>query len=1808
MPDDTLKRSPFLTVTEEEPEKEELKRSPFATEIAPTLPTTSGFMESLGLVRDTGLLPEQPLPEPELATSPEIEEVKAEVEAEVEQGNIFKLRDEKDEVSKQFQALQAEQVEAEAMQLPTEKIRSNRAEKLKEWNRKDSELQARRAAFKEKTGFTPDEYGRSEKEIKLLRDKRINAEFQRRRAERAAGTTSDIFPQDLGSPAQRLEDAARDTDEASLLFGPSERRELEGKYALAREGSAAQLGMIPSAHWWLEKVDRDMKREFEKGYLSRDADTPEALKILSGTMAALFEGTPKTPLHYVYKYAKESADSGLADVRQAYGPDHPVTKYFEVYSGLWKVGLDFADVMTGNVGGVATIGVGGALGAAAKAGSTSAKVASAAIPATFATHIGDSLWASRQQIYNTLTDPEASLQEKTETAGGAVAAAVFGFMLTKGSLKQVEGVLESRYGLKIDVKNASKAQLAEAANRVIEVEEAYNAKEQGREAVPRESGDSLFTHLSKINVAQQFPKLKGERWSTYFKRVGEQQLLVRARPEASIHETGPIPPLRGPRPVEVPVERPLPPAMVRPDIERPDIERPEMVRPEAGSEKPYYDRQTLQVRPEAEIARDRIIEEIDPTDAGVMAELKKLQEEMTVENLLARDSARDAKIAEALKPEPAKPEVEAAVKEVKEGVEMDKAAEEGVRREDALVEAAEEAAVAAEEVPSGMPKRMLKLVERDIKLLIQNGDARSLAEAGRLKADPESYYDVFGSRRWADRVSRMDKDDVRELRAEMGDAGTEALDTILETREVELKYDEWRASKGDKQKEAVYREALQKWGERKKNYGQAIEALKHNPHITTEMIGDIIAAKQEQAVGGRKFTEEQRATLDGLVEKSQEAYKDLEKKQDKLNLEATEENYEAARESLLKANEAAGEQAEFLIRQSPRLWSDLYVTALQGNLLTPQTLLLNVVGNIIPAPMRATSRITARSMELIGEYLFTKPSVREQRRIELQEKREELKGMDKSAEGYIEAAAEVAKLEEAATSNFMLQPLRGTLWDKPRGFIEGIGIPKVWDALKAPKGTWGDLVKGKSERWRRHKYGGTDTAISSMLHGQRMHQYEAGVGEAAINPVSPVRALRKIAGSLTGKGDKLSANEYAKAMVESFQFSPSTMFKLLSGGDLPFRHAEFRRVIDNFGRRRGKARGWTKAETKDWVRRAKESPELMLTEKENMALWNDASKSTFQNENWLTDKVGKINQWFRDPMKKGAEHSLARAAYIPYRTITPYQKTLLNITAETAAFSPLGLLDAKFNYGPKSFIYKKFGRKYAAEQKQLAYAKAVTGMTLYGLYELLTQDEWRDDVIRADFSSGVTDKSAKIRHLTEDVVPHGTLNLSSFARGVRGFLGSDEKTTPQAGDNVINLQEFGVVGDILLTAAAYHEKKKGMTEEERKAIDDNWLRGAFSLGGSAIDHKSKQMLNRGMAQNMKQVVQGLLRGDEVGTWAKPFGRAITALAIPNTLDWFYNNSKDNPKRRDFRTTDVVEATAEGWTRKLVATGVKGEENPILFDMWGRSIDRVRRGGTVPTFEWDASKWVGLPLLGVRKVNPRNQVDRYIFASMNIMRQGQLITDIHSSEIYRLWDLYRDDDMVPGIASRLMTIDETEYKLNRDQYAVLQRLNGMFRMSGPIVTVGPDEASGARGIRGGNWAGMRELIGGGDDKKLEGIAYRKPNAPKRLTTWNNLKPEVQVDEIKKMVSGSKSDARKYFLENFVKDKPNRIALITLAGLDLDRVGMTMMSKAERDKYLGKKEADAKKVIKGYTINWDNLGFDKLEAVGEPSGKARKPLEK
>jgi hypothetical protein len=420
MEDKTLKRSPFQTVTEDEPEKEELKRSPFATETLPTLPTTSGFLERLGLTPIEEVLPEEePAPKRELATSPVIEEVKAGVETEVEQGEIWELRDEVSGMAKEFQTLDDTDV-------PSGRARDIRKNKLWAYESKADELQTRRTAFKEKTGFTPDEYGRSEKEIKLLREKRINAEFQRRREERAEGTAGIT---DLGSVSQRLEDAVRDTDEASLLFGPSERRELEGKYALDRDDEARRRtqGISPSA----KKVgilnalilpdEWRLLEEYNRAYEHGDSNRPEVLKIVQGVVGAAFEGIPETPLVRPWRAYGRYLDETAEQAVRTYGPNHPLAKAQQVVSGTGKVVTEFGAMMTGKPAGLATIGLGGALAPIARgtgAASVGAKGGLAAMSGTFATSIADHLYQSRFEIRDTLLDPDASLKEKTEAFVG----------------------------------------------------------------------------------------------------------------------------------------------------------------------------------------------------------------------------------------------------------------------------------------------------------------------------------------------------------------------------------------------------------------------------------------------------------------------------------------------------------------------------------------------------------------------------------------------------------------------------------------------------------------------------------------------------------------------------------------------------------------------------------------------------------------------------------------------------------------------------------------------------------------------------------------------------------------------------------------------------------------------------------------------------------------------------------------------------------------------------------------------------------------------------------------------------------------------------------------------------------------------------------------------------------------------------------------------------------------------------------------------------------------------------------------------
>ena len=106
------------------------------------------------------------------------------------------------------------------------------------------------------------------------------------------------------------------------------------------------------------------------------------------------------------------------------------------------------------------------------------------------------------------------------------------------------------------------------------------------------------------------------------------------------------------------------------------------------------------------------------------------------------------------------------------------------------------------------------------------------------------------------------------------------------------------------------------------------------------------------------------------------------------------------------------------------------------------------------------------------------------------------------------------------------------------------------------------------------------------------------------------------------------------------------------------------RVIENYGERFAKSKGWTPKQRDRWIEQARKSPEIAFTEKQLEFFENESAKASFQNDTWATKVLSWANVGMRAPRKKGALRTVGRGVYMGYRTITPYQKTLVNIFGE----------------------------------------------------------------------------------------------------------------------------------------------------------------------------------------------------------------------------------------------------------------------------------------------------------------------------------------------------------------------------------------------------------------------------------------------------------------------------------------------------------------------------------------------------------------
>ena len=1291
------------------------------------------------------------------------------------------------------------------------------------------------------------------------------------------------------------------------------------------------------------------------------------------------------------------------DVEEVFGD----SKVAQLGAGLINVVNDLTESLA-SVGGILTLG-GGPIIAKGSPG------LSRTVHGIFAADLSRNVIVHNPEVLKIWNDPDSSLQEKTEAVLGQLLLTAF----AGGALR---GAIGKRF----------KAEKVKTPDRAVSIFREVLGREKSAQKKEAEIGPKPIDRRPAEREPLQ--KLPDESWPEFYARVGEQQLVMehlKGEPVGGYGERG------------VPVsESVAKDAIIRPDPEIP--KEPELAEPAPlvettiPKDSPLPLDQPIPKDPalpkdveiprdptlpkDVEIPKDRPITEMTVPEAAKsltlpeFVEWHKAQGFVSISReLLWRSHQKDPLPHSEAAAESIKAEADL-VKAVEEGKSDKAKVEETVKEVKAKKEEIEDKKIDVMEPPPEPPVEvaqaeidlngpMHKLVKRSIKRLREEGN-REMADL--LEADSKSYYDILPSTEIAKAVELLKMPDVNEALTQLDKGGFTRIEMLLRTQKENLLYEEWKAGKTT---EKVYRDFLQENADKATLYGQLIEQMKHlrngNPVVIADKIEAIL--KKENLP---PMSKTQRADLEALIAKSKESRKLSEIADEAFQKNNSEENFKKAVDLFNKAEMDAGKQFDFLSDLSPKLWSDIYVSHIQGNFLTPTTLAVNLIGNVVPLPLRATSRLMAKGVDLMDEFMF-----RPTRMSELEARQKEFREMDKTDPRATELAAEIAKLKRSVgeESTIQLEPGRG-LWEKwAKGFTyKGIGLKRLKEGLwDSP---WGEKRKGL-------KKSAYDDAVSSLLWGQRASMYEARGDRMPISPLNHIRAFGKLHEQFQKPSVSRSYMDTFKLMVESTTgIAPTWMFRFLAAGDLPFKIGEFNRLVSIEAKARNKiakeafmsgkikegefkSRLWDRTK----IARAQERPELFFNKKELKALIDARDKATFQNETLITEALSRANIFLKRGSKRFPSTKFLgdTPLYAMWRTLTPYQKTLANILGENAAYTPLGYAD---------YIIRGKTHGWESKEAKLSLGRAMTGTSVYLFVKYMMDKE----VIAADLDAFMSEdkESKKVRYMTEEVFPHGYINLTALTRMKEG-----EDPRFKKGDHVMDLRRIGPIGFIMLANASFVHQMEGLPEEDRKAIEESWAK-TFGKGvSSQVGYLKNFMLNQSFATGARNAFRAATDSNLESGFTQigmPFAKALPTSVFPNTLDWFYKRGSEF--RRDFKADTATEALQNTWNQKMAAMGFTELDDPYIIDLWGTNVETVPK--TV-----------------------KGKLNRFLYSTFNVGRGRQQIPDPESSEVYRLWRDSRDNAIVPPLPSRYLTKDGKLYKLNKDQYVLYSRLVGGYRLNG-----------------------------------------------------------------------------------------------------------------------------------------------------------------
>lgn len=567
-------------------------------------------------------------------------------------------------------------------------------------------------------------------------------------------------------------------------------------------------------------------------------------------------------------------------------------------------------------------------------------------------------------------------------------------------------------------------------------------------------------------------------------------------------------------------------------------------------------------------------------------------------------------------------------------------------------------------------------------------------------------------------------------------------------------------------------------------------------------------------------------------------------------------------------------------------------------------------------------------------------------------------------------------------------------------------------------------------------------AVKVMLKGSDAMPYE--IGKDVGNPLNFQRAWKNIFEALQNRDFSTILRDGYEG---TFGIFPDIMLRGATATDIPFKAAQRAAVVAEMGRKAGLNEKQIQLAQKniDLVKITEEQAKAGksgLTPEQIENIEFEAARAVYQQDNAATLAVGNVNRWIKQNLGPGG--------YIPYRILTLFQKTPINVLGEAISFTPIaGAL--------------QISKKMSPRERNILLGKQIIGTSA-----VLAWNHLHDKgLITADLDSPQDTEKARLMALSGGIQPPGTLNLSGLERYVAGRDDYQFKKD----DKVVDMPNLGLGGALgMMVAKAKAIKAQGRTDENDLL--------ATAWGG--VVGQLNFIMNQAMMKSASDFI-GLLNSDPRNSFQNfAKGMLITAGSpfAPNILAAIDRSNREYMTVTKDET--FLKSAANELNRRLNVIGVQlpgapaADKLPLKRNLWGEAIPQTPVGET-PWF----------------------------YNLFDPIRARSIPADPLNADLYRLAQKTGNQAAFPSVPSPKIEYLGVEYdKMTPDQYDRYTQLVGFFRrtlaekvyMSGAFSNADSDQRidmlsqAYSKGARMGKHTFMQELKAKGESLK--------PLAPRR----------------------------------------------------------------------------------------------------------------